>query len=246
MSSTEAVPQTTTDSPSKRKLSPSASPAKSPSKLKRTKESDENEMPAPVEVVAAADVEMKENGKPEEKVIEKEGMVAEEKKEVLKEIQENEAESPVSVPVQSTQPKLYFVRVTDKAHAPTRGSKLSAGYDLMSAYEYKIPARGSMMIKTDIRVQLPRGTYGRIAPRSGLALKYKIDVGAGVVDEDYRGDLGVILFNHGDEEFVIKEGDRVAQLICEKIYYPDIVEVPTIDSTERGTGGFGSTGVASA
>ncbi|CAL8143259.1 unnamed protein product [Orchesella dallaii] len=129
------------------------------------------------------------------------------------------------------------------AHVPTKGSKYAAGFDLKSAYEYTVPKRGSCLVKTDIQIKLPEGTYGRVAPRSGLALKNKIDVGAGVIDQDYRGNVGVILFNHGDEDFKIAEGDRVAQLICEKIEYPEIQEVESLDETERGEGGFGSTGV---
>lgn len=85
-----------------------------------------------------------------------------------------------------------------------------------------------------------------LAPRSGLALKNGIDVGAGVIDYDYRGNVGVILFNHNDSEFVVKEGDRIAQLILEKIVMADPVEVAAdedLPSTERGSGGFGSTGV---
>ena len=66
--------------------------------------------------------------------------------------------------------------------------------------------------------------------------------GAGVIDQDYRGNVGVILFNFGTEEFAVKKGDRIAQLICERIYLPDLEELPTLDDTERGAGGFGSTG----
>ena len=89
---------------------------------------------------------------------------------------------------------------------------------------------------------MPHGTYGRVAPRSGLAWKNHIDIGAGVVDEDYRGNVGVVMFNHADVQFEVKRGDRVAQLVCEKIAYPEIEELPSLDDTERGVGGFGSTG----
>ncbi|XP_046689241.1 deoxyuridine 5'-triphosphate nucleotidohydrolase, mitochondrial-like [Homalodisca vitripennis] len=98
------------------------------------------------------------------------------------------------------------------------------------------------MVKTDLKIMLPEGCYGRIAPRSGLTWKNGIDVGAGVIDEDYRGDVRVILFNHSDEPFTIEAGDRIAQLICEKIYYPELEEVQELDETNRGSGGFGSTG----
>lgn len=81
-----------------------------------------------------------------------------------------------------------------------------------------------------------------MAPRSGLAAKNFIDVGAGVIDEDYRGNVGVVMFNHADQEFEVKKGDRIAQLICERILYPDIEEATTLSTTERGAAGFGSTG----
>ncbi|XP_046837520.1 protein N-terminal glutamine amidohydrolase-like [Vespa crabro] len=81
---------------------------------------------------------------------------------------------------------LKFAKLSEKAFAPTKGSALAAGYDLRSAYECVVPARDRSLVKTDIQVQVPPGTYGRIAPRSGLALKNFIDVGAGVIDADYR------------------------------------------------------------
>jgi dUTP pyrophosphatase len=92
------------------------------------------------------------------------------------------------------------------------------------------------------QVRVPHGTYGRVAPRSGLAWKNHIDIGAGVVDEDYRGNLGVVMFNHAEVEFAVKAGDRIAQLVCERISYPELQELASLDTTERGEGGFGSTG----
>jgi dUTP pyrophosphatase len=82
-----------------------------------------------------------------------------------------------------------------------------------------------------------------IAPRSGLAWKHFIDVGAGVIDEDYRGNVGVILFNHADADFEVKRGDRIAQLVLERISTPEVIEVESLDDTVRAGGGFGSTGV---
>jgi len=139
--------------------------------------------------------------------------------------------------------KLFIRRLSEHAKIPTKGSKLAAGYDLYSAHDYLIKARGREMVKTDLQIALPTGCYGRVAPRSGLAWKHSIDVGAGVIDEDYRGPLNVILFNLGDQDFEIKRGDRIAQLICEKIEQTDLEEVSDLDSTERGANGFGSTGV---
>ncbi|CAI5973542.1 unnamed protein product [Closterium sp. NIES-65] len=102
------------------------------------------------------------------------------------------------------------------------------------------------LVKTDLAVAIPLGTYARVAPRSGLALKHSINVGGGVVDYDYRGNVGVILFNHSDNDFPVKAGDRVAQLILERIVTPDVVEVEELDETTRGAGGFGSTGGSDA
>lgn len=138
--------------------------------------------------------------------------------------------------------KLKFARLSKNAYAPTKGSQSAAGYDLYSAYDYVVPARGKCVCLTDIQIEVPDGCYGRVAPRSGLAAKNFIDVGAGVVDQDYRGNVGVVLFNFGDSDFAVKKGDRIAQLICEKIAYPELEESQTLDVTERGDGGFGSTG----
>ncbi|NXK86798.1 DUT protein, partial [Formicarius rufipectus] len=138
--------------------------------------------------------------------------------------------------------RLRFTKLSENAFAPSRGSARAAGYDLYSAYDCVIPPMEKAIVKTDIQIALPSGCYGRVAPRSGLAAKHFIDVGAGVIDEDYRGNIGVVLFNFGKETFEVKKGDRIAQLICERIYYPELEEVEALDDTERGEGGFGSTG----
>ncbi|KAK7912580.1 hypothetical protein WMY93_012791 [Mugilogobius chulae] len=139
-------------------------------------------------------------------------------------------------------PVLRFAKLSEHATTPTRGSAKAAGYDLYSAYDYVVGPMDKAIVKTDIQIAVPPGHYGRVAPRSGLAAKHFIDVGAGVVDEDYRGNVGVVLFNFNKEPFEVKKGDRVAQLVCEKICYPDLQELETLDETERGAGGFGSTG----
>lgn len=138
---------------------------------------------------------------------------------------------------------LRWAKLTEHALEPVRGSERAAGMDLRSAYDAVIPARGKALVKTDIQIQVPQGSYGRIAPRSGLAAKNFIDVGAGVIDEDYRGNVGVLLFNHSDTDFNVSRGDRIAQLICERIYYPELEQMDKLEDTQRGEGGFGSTGV---
>ena len=105
-----------------------------------------------------------------------------------------------------------------------------------------VPPQSRELIYTDVAAQLPADTYGRIAPRSGLAAKHGIDVGAGVIDQDYRGNVIILLFNFGDADFTVARGDRIAQLVLEKICMAELEELPTLDVTERGDGGFGSTG----
>eukprot|EP00193_Tetraselmis_chui_P012815 CAMPEP_0177796224 /NCGR_PEP_ID=MMETSP0491_2-20121128/26668_1 /TAXON_ID=63592 /ORGANISM="Tetraselmis chuii, Strain PLY429" /LENGTH=155 /DNA_ID=CAMNT_0019319139 /DNA_START=143 /DNA_END=610 /DNA_ORIENTATION=- len=130
--------------------------------------------------------------------------------------------SPTPVSKAARIEALRVKKLSDKAQLPKRGSDKAAGYDMYSAVDEVV----------------------RVAPRSGLAWKNSIDTGAGVVDEDYRGPVNVILFNHSDVDFQVKIGDRVAQLILERICTPEVEEVTDLDSTVRGTGGFGSTGVS--
>jgi dUTP pyrophosphatase len=139
--------------------------------------------------------------------------------------------------------KMQVKKLSEFAIIPTRGSKYAAGFDLSSAYDTKVQSHGVQIVKTDLSISIPKNTYARIAPRSGLAVKKFIDTGAGVIDYDYRGAVGVVLFNHSEFDFVIKRGDRIAQLILERICMADIEEVTELSITDRGEGGFGSTGV---
>lgn len=134
-----------------------------------------------------------------------------------------------------------FLR-SPKATVPTKGSALAAGYDLYASESAVIPSKGQGMVATDISIIVPIGTYGRVAPRSGLAVKHGITTGAGVIDADYRGEVKIVLFNLGDKDFEIKSGDRIAQLVLESIVNADIAVVSSLDETDRGEGGFGSTG----
>ncbi|KJZ77875.1 Deoxyuridine 5'-triphosphate nucleotidohydrolase [Hirsutella minnesotensis 3608] len=139
-------------------------------------------------------------------------------------------------------PALQVKKLSDKARLPTRGSAFAAGYDVYASRDTTVPARDKVLVDTDISIAVPAGTYGRIAPRSGLASKHFIDTGAGVIDADYRGQVKVLLFNHADADYEIKEGDRIAQLVLERIVTPDVVEVQELAESVRGAGGFGSTG----
>jgi deoxyuridine 5'-triphosphate nucleotidohydrolase len=139
---------------------------------------------------------------------------------------------------------LRIVKMRPSAILPVRGSPTSAGLDLSAAEATVIPSRGKGIVKTGLQMAVPNGTYGRIAPRSGLAWKKFIDVGAGVIDGDYRGEVGVVLFNHGADDLVVAAGDRVAQLVLERISFAEPTLVESLEDTKRGAGGFGSTGVA--
>ncbi|CAF2444512.1 unnamed protein product [Rotaria sp. Silwood2] len=142
----------------------------------------------------------------------------------------------------SSKAVLRFAKLSEYAFPPMKGSAYAAGWDLRSAYDYVLPARGKITAQTDIQIAVPAGCYGRVAPRSGIAAKFGIDTGAGVIDADYRGNVGVVLFNHNDSDFTIKRGDRIAQLICEKVEMAELVEDEKLDETVRGSNGFGSSG----
>ena len=129
------------------------------------------------------------------------------------------------------------------AYIPTRGSTEAAGYDLYSVDAGTIEPSGTIMMDTGIAVQVPKGTYGRIASRSGLAIKHNVETKAGVIDPDYTGSIKVILHNFGSKPYEIKQGDRIAQLVLERIRQPDVkVEENQLRETDRGENGFGSTG----
>ena len=143
------------------------------------------------------------------------------------------------------EPLLKVKKLSEDATLPKKGSVLSAGFDLSASRPATIPPGGRGIVHTDLSIACPPGTYARIAPRSGLAVKKGIDCGAGVIDADYRGPLGVVLFNlDATNVFEVQKGDRIAQLILEKISYAGLEEVEDLDATDRGASGFGSTGVA--
>lgn len=127
------------------------------------------------------------------------------------------------------------------AKTPKRQTCGSVGHDLYSAEAIVVPAHQLKMINTGVGVRLPYETYARVAPRSGLALK-GIDTLAGVVDPDWTGEIKVVLMNHSDKDFQVNVGDRIAQLILERICLPVVREVKDIPETDRGARGFGSTG----
>ncbi len=127
---------------------------------------------------------------------------------------------------------------------PKYQTEEAAGFDLHSVDEKTIKAGERDVVKTGLAVALPKGYELQVRPRSGLALKNGITVlnTPGTVDSDYRGELMVILLNTSKEDFAIKKGDRIAQAIIKEILQADFAVVDELDSTERGSGGFGSTG----
>ena len=137
---------------------------------------------------------------------------------------------------------LKVKKLTFDAVVPTRGSDGAVGYDIYSTDELIIPPTHCALVGSGVAIVLPPGVYGRVAPRSGLAVKHGIQVGAGVIDPDYTGEVKVVLFNHGHADFQVNKGDRIAQLILEKCDTPEVVEIGLLEDTERGSGGFGSTG----
>lgn len=133
------------------------------------------------------------------------------------------------------------VHLSPGATMPTRGSDGAAGYDLYALEDTTINCFQFIPVGTGVFIEIPAGHYGRVAPRSGLSVKHGVMVGAGVIDSDYRGEIKVALATlNGVYEF--KKGDRIAQLIIERIATPELVEVDSLDDTDRGDGGFGSTG----
>ena len=138
---------------------------------------------------------------------------------------------------------LQVRRLSPHARLPSRATHGSAGYDLCSIEDKVLLAGDRALVRTGLALGVPSGTYGRLAPRSRLALRNGISIGAGVCDADYTGEVSVVLFNHGADKFIIHSGDRIAQLIIERIDLPDVREVDDLPTTARGAAGWGSTGL---
>jgi dUTP pyrophosphatase len=137
---------------------------------------------------------------------------------------------------------LKVKRLFSDAILPSRQTCESAGYDVCSYCDYTIPPGGKQLIETGIALTVPIGTYGQLAPRSGMSCK-GTHVGAGVIDRDYTGHVKVLLFNlNNNAEIQIKKGDRIAQLLLKKIALVEVQEVDDLSQSMRGSGGFGSTG----
>jgi len=150
-----------------------------------------------------------------------------------------------------------FVKLREDVQQPTRGSSEAAGWDLYAwtynnfPYDEKekwaivIPPKGTLKVNTGICIAIPTGCFGGIYARSGLATKQGLAPAnkVGIIDSDYRGELIVALYNHSDLPVTLHKGDRIAQLIIQPYIQTQLVEVKELEETERGDGGFGSTGI---
>jgi dUTP pyrophosphatase len=140
------------------------------------------------------------------------------------------------------QSELHFMRLDPRACLPARGSAHAAGLDLCSIEDVVLEPKQRAVVPTGLAVAIPEGYYGRVAPRSGLAIQKGLDVLAGVIDADYRGEIRCVLYNTGDEAIHLPAQSKICQLILETIITPAAAWADEISETERGSGGFGSTG----
>ena len=140
---------------------------------------------------------------------------------------------------------LAFKRVHPDAVLPAYAHPSDAGMDLRSVADLEIPRGGRALVPTGLIALLPPGYEAQVRPRSGLALKHGVTVlnTPGTIDSGYRGEIGVVLANFGEAAFAVKKGDRIAQLVIAPVTQPQVIEADILDATDRGAGGFGSTGV---
>ncbi len=139
-------------------------------------------------------------------------------------------------------PPIKIKKLHPAAQLPARGSQLAAGADLCCVEAFTLEPGERKLVPTGLAAEIPPGFYGRVAPRSGLAVKHGIDVLAGVIDADYRGELKVPLINLGQQSVSFAAGERIAQLIIESAAMCDYTWTEELADTERAEGGFGSTG----
>lgn len=145
--------------------------------------------------------------------------------------------------------KVKFQKISDKfldVEIPKYETEGSAGLDIRAAVEepVKLEKGKVALVPTNLRVEIPRGYEIQVRPRSGLAAKHGIGVlnSPGTIDSDYRGEVKVILFNFGEEDFIINSGDRIAQIVISKVYRMEMIESENLSESNRGAGGFGHTG----
>ncbi len=144
--------------------------------------------------------------------------------------------------------KLAILRLPHGADLPlpAYATAGAAGLDLRAAAVLTLKPGARALVPTGLAIALPEGFEAQVRPRSGLAVKHGVTVlnAPGTIDADYRGEIQVPLINHGQEDFIIARGDRIAQMVIARVEQVDLVEVTALDGTVRGTGGFGSSGKA--
>jgi dUTP pyrophosphatase len=141
--------------------------------------------------------------------------------------------------------QLKVKKISEEAILPSYAHEGDAGLDLFSSEEKEIKPNESCLIKTGIKIELPKNTEAQIRPRSGLALKHCITVlnSPGTIDYGYRGEVGIILINHGKNTFKVEKGMKIAQMVVQKVINVSVLEVEELSETKRSEGGFGSTGL---
>lgn len=140
--------------------------------------------------------------------------------------------------------ELLIKKIHDEAKIPEKAHKTDAGFDLFSVEDTLILSGEYKLIKTGISIQLPPSTEAQIRPRSGMALKFGITVlnSPGTIDEEYRGEIGVVLINHGKSDFQVEKHMKIAQMVVNPVMQVELKEIDILTDTARGAGGFGSTG----
>jgi len=154
-------------------------------------------------------------------------------------VQAKKAQTTKSGPTANNQ-SVRVKKLSAEARVPMKGTAREAGHDLYANEGTDVPAKGQAIVGTGIAIGLPHNTYGRISPRSSLAVKHRLTTNTGVIDSDYRGEVKLVLAHLGDQPYRVEKGDRIAQLIIEKFDNRELQEVTQFDDTERGDQGFGS------
>jgi dUTP pyrophosphatase len=140
--------------------------------------------------------------------------------------------------------QVKFTKLRESAHIPQKAHEDDAGFDLYASEDFVLKAHGFGCVPTALSIELPFGYEAQVRPRSGLAAKYGVTVlnAPGTIDAGYRGEVKVILINHGDEDFAITAGMRIAQMVISPVLPVVFTEVDTLEESARGEGGFGSSG----
>ena len=140
--------------------------------------------------------------------------------------------------------QIKFVKLREGAHIPQKAHEDDTGFDLYASEDFLLKAHGFGCVPTAVSIELPHGTEAQVRPRSGLAARHGVTVlnAPGTIDAGYRGEVKVILINHGDADFEITAGMRIAQLVISSVISAEFIEVSSLEDSDRGEGGFGSSG----